>query len=342
MTYEDAFTPDDMTDGYAPSGGTVMPATEPPPVQDFDPRRDIDPMARKLFDDIGSRRHLRPEDKIALQSKLLAGISDVSAQRMKLEAKRRQSMMDNMRIQEMQGSLASMRQRQRTAVEQTAARATFTDAVKGVMARTDLDPVAKSMEIDRLTTENLGFVAADPDAARMVSTAKSMIPLPKVSGFTDAQIMDLTASGVPANIVATGDPYINGTMKAMLDAERKAQSEIAAERKAALKEKATLLKNLAKDDFRFIPEMERSTLGINPDDPNPYLMPEDHQRGRALAALVLGYETEEYKAFDALPDAEKREEMRKLQLRALTQAVETATSDTKSDEDVAADRLFGR
>jgi hypothetical protein len=336
MPYEDAFTPDDMLDGY-PSATAVMPASEPPPVADFDPRRDIDPMAKKLFTDIGAERHLRPEDKIALQSKLLAGINDVSAQRSKLEAERRQSMMNNLRIEQAQGSLAAMRQRQQTAVEQTAARATFTDAVKGVMSRTDLDPLAKSAEIDRLTTENLGFVAADPDAARAVSTAKSMIPLPKVSTLTEAQIMEAAESGVPAELVATGDPYVIGATKALLDANRKAMSEKVEDRKAAQKEKATLLKDLAKDDFRFIPNMERSQYGIDPNDKTPYLLQGDHTRGRQLASLLLT--PEEYKAFDALPDAEKRDEMRKLQIRALTMAVETATSEVKSDDDVLTEKL---
>lgn len=340
MPYEDAFTPDDMLDGYPAAGGTAVAMPQPPPVQDFDPRRDISPMAGKLFDEIAGARHLKPEAKFALQTQLLSGISDVSAQRAKLENERRQSMMDNMRIQGMQGSLASMRQRQQTAIEQTAARATFTDTVKGVMSRTDLDPVAKSMEIDRITTENLGFVAADPDAARVASLAKSMIPLPRVSNLTDAQVMDAAQAGVPPDVVARGNPYEIGAMRAAMEADRKARSEKAEDRKAALKEKATLLKDLAKDDFRFIPESDRLGYGISTKDKTPYLLTEDHQRGRALASILLS--PEEYKAFDALPDAEKREEMLKLQLRALTQAVETATSETKSDEDVKADKLFGR
>lgn len=341
MPYEDAFTPDDMLDGYPAAGGTAVAMPQPPPVQDFDPRRDISPMAGKLFDEIAGARHLKPEAKFALQTQLLSGISDVSAQRAKLENERRQSMMDNMRIQGMQDSIISMRQRQQTAIEQTAARATFTDTVKGVMSRTDLDPVAKSIELDKLATANLGLVASDPTIRNTVDAARSLIPLPRVSTLTDAQVMDAAQAGVPPDVVARGNPYEIGAMRAALEADRKAQSEKAEDRKAALKEKATLLKDLAKDDFRFIPEDDRDAYGINvKEDKTPYLLPEDHQRGRALASILL--KPEEYKAFDALPDAEKREEMRKLQLRALTQAVETATSETKSDEDIAADKLFGR
>ena len=251
MPYEDtAFAPTDMLDGYPsmPDYGYTQPAAAaaPAPAAEFDPRRDIDPMANRIFQDIGNARHIKPMEKLAMQSKFLSGVQDVQMQRMKLEGEKRQSMIESLRIQEMQDSIIANRQRQQAAANQTVRRTEFSGALKSVLD-SDADPITKLGTLDKLAAQDLAMIATDTNMVEMYRTAKSMIQLPKVSTLTESQIMESMEKGVPANVIATGDPYLIGGFRRLAEIEEKKKSEDEETQMEARKNKAALLRDLAKD-----------------------------------------------------------------------------------------------
>lgn len=350
MAYDgfDDYSSTELLDGYYPPEGTpvdpmpVAPEPQPAP-QDFDPRREIDPMARQIFGNIENSRYLNREDKFRLQGELLKGISDVQAQRAKLDAERNRAMYDGLRLQQMQDSILANRRRQQAAVSQAETRAQFQGTVQGVLT-SKLDPLAKREALNELAANNLGLLSTDPNASQIFNTAKSLTPIPEPREplFTAIQKRDMVSEGLPPEVIyeaeTLGDPVLAGKWLGYVRAEKDKQSQDAARRADAKKAKVTMLRDLAKDSFRFLSKEERQELGVSDSDPNPYLRPEDHERGRTLALIELG--TKGFKDFDALPDAEKMNVLNELRFKALTDALDEATQEPPSQKDVTVDSLF--
>lgn len=349
MSYENTYTSDDIFSGYEPYGDVAatpqVPTSRTTRVSqvaepDYDPRKTVNFAAKKLFGDVVSDRHLGHEAKMRIQSRLLDGFNDVAAQRARLEGERARTIADNLRIKKAEGTLEEMRLRRQAAEDQSASQNTFTNAVQAVMQNQELNPAAKRVEIDKITTENLGLVAANPRLKDVANTAKSTLPKPQKPTFTDQQKVEYRKLGISEEIIGTEDPILIGAAAEKIELKKAEASNNVREQRAAEKRRVTVLKDLAKEDFKLIPELDRYKYGISVNDETPYLIPEDHIRGKELASRILT--TEEYEIFDALPDAEKHRELRKLQIKGLTAAAEIATQEKKPITDTLADELvFG-
>jgi hypothetical protein len=308
---------------------------------EFDPQREITPMAGRFFADVESNPNLSREAKLRIQSGYLAGIEEVREQRNKIESERMRSLLDRQRLEQGNMALVEMRQRQAEVARSAERQRSVADTVKGIIG-SDIPPEEKRKQIAMWEIDNAAAAYSDPAIKNTLDAAKSLIPTPAEPLYSTKDMRDKLEKGVPPEVVLNGDPVEIGFYERIAAAQEKEMSDRLEDRKAAVKDYRSTIMDLAKEPPSFMTEDEASVAGVDlKNDPNAlrYLTPESHQKGRILIGLLKG--SAGLAEFEKLSDAEKREAIMVAQREAMLTALQKADaiSDTDKD-DVAVDSLL--
>ena len=328
--------------GYDPARTEAPQAAAPaqPAGYEFDPKKEIDPMAGKFFSQVEANPNLSPEAKLRVQTKYLAGLEDIQAQRQKIESERLRNIVDRQRIEASNMALTDARQKQADAIRSVEQQKGVADTVKGIIA-SDLPPEEKRKQIAMYEIDNAATLYANPAIKNTVDAAKSLIPVPAEPLYSTKDMRDKMERGVPPEVVLKGDPVEIGFYERIIVAQAKEQSDSLAERKDAAKEYRSTIMDLAKEPPSFFSEEEAIEAGVSSKDPNltKYLKPESHQKGRILIGLLKG--SAGLAEFETLSDADKREAIMVAQREAMLQALQKADNVSNTDEeDVTVDSLL--
>jgi hypothetical protein len=331
--------------GYDPNGITPQPQVAQAPATtgyEFDPKKEIDPMAGKFFDTVENDPRLSRSAKTRLQTGYLNGIDDIQAQRRKLEDERLRGIMDRQSIERNNMAFAEARQKQDAVARAAEQQKGVADTVKGIIA-SNLPPEEKRKQIAMYEIDNAATVYSDPAIKNTLDTAKSLIQVPAEQLYSTEDMRDKMEKGVPPEVVMGGDPVEIGYYERLAAAKEKETSDKLEDRKAAVKEHRSTIVELAKEPPSFLSEEKATEAGISRQDPNrlKYLTPESHQKGRILIGLLKG--PAGLAEFEKLSDADKREAIMVAQRDAMMQALQKADAISNTDkEDVEADSLaFG-
>jgi hypothetical protein len=328
--------------GYDPNRTDAPQPAAPaqPASYEFDPKKEIDPMAGKFFSQVEANPNLSPEAKLRVQTKYLAGLEDIQMQRQKIEGERLRNIMDRQTIEARNQAFAETRRKQEDAIRSVEQQKGVADTVKGIIA-SDLPPEEKRKQIAMYEIDNAATLYANPSIKNTVDAAKSLIPVPAEPLYSTKDMRDKMERGVPPEIAMGGNPVEIGYYERFAAAQEKEKSDKLEDRKAAAKEYRSTIMDLAKEPPSFFSEEEAIEAGVSSKDPNltKYLTPESHQRGRILIGLLKG--SAGLAEFEKLSDADKREAIMVAQRDAMLQALQKADTVSDTDEeDVTVDSLL--
>lgn len=328
--------------GYDPARTEAPQASAPaqPAGYEFDPKKEIDPMAGKFFSQVEANPNLSPEAKLRVQTKYLAGLEDIQAQRGKLESERMRSMLDRQRLEEGTLALNEMRRKQEDVARAAENQRIGTETVNGILA-SGLTPEEQRKQIAAYKINNAAKITTDPALKYAIDAAEGQIPKPKSPLYSTKDMRDKMEKGVPSEVVRRGNPAEIGIYERVMAAKEKEKSDKLEDRKAAAKDYRSTIMDLAKEPPSFFSEEEAIEAGVSSKDPNltKYLKPESHQKGRILIGLLKG--SAGLAEFEKLSDADKREAIMVAQRDAMFQALEKADTVSDTDEeDVTVDSLL--
>ena len=335
--YDDRATLDvKMADGSTRYAGEPIPSGG----YEFDPKKEIDPMAGKFFSQVEANPNLSPEAKLRVQTKYLAGLEDIQAQRQKIESERMRSMLDRQRLEEGTLALDETRRKQGEIARAAEVQKSAAGTVKGILA-SNLPAEEKRKQIGMFRIDNAAAIATDPALKSIVDTTEGMIPKVLDPIYSTEDMRNKIEKGVPSEVVLRGNPAEIGIYERVMAAQEKEKSDKLEDRKAAAKDYRSTIMDLAKEPPSFFSEEEAIEAGVSSKDPNltKYLKPESHQKGRILIGLLKG--SAGLAEFETLSDADKREAIMVAQREAMLQALQKADTVSDTDEeDVTVDSLL--
>jgi hypothetical protein len=308
---------------------------------EFDPQREITPLAGRFFADVEANPNLSREAKLRVQAGYLTGIAEVREQRSKIENERMRSIMDRQTIEMREQSLAEARRRQEDAARSAERQKTIAEQAKGIIG-SNLSPEEQRRQLGALRIEHLAEAATDPTVRSIFDTAAGVLPPPPEPLYSTKDMRDKMEKGIPPEVVLNGDPVEIGFYERIAAAQEKEMSDNLADRKAAVKEYRSTIMALAAKPPSFMTEDQAFAAGVSNSDPNAarYLTPESHQKGRILIGLLRG--PDGLTAFETMSDAEKRDAIMVAQREAMFTALQKADTISDTDEeDVAVDSLLG-
>ena len=328
--------------GYDPARTEAPQASAPaqPAGYEFDPKKEIDPMAGKFFSQVEANPNLSPEAKLRVQTKYLAGLEDIQAQRQKIESERMRSMLDRQRLEEGTLALDEMRRKQGEIARAAEVQKSAAGTVKGILA-SNLPAEEKRKQIGMFRIDNAAAIATDPALKSIVDTTDGMIPKVLDPIYSTEDMRNKIEKGVPSEVVLRGNPAEIGIYERVMAAQEKEKSDKLEDRKAAAKDYRSTIMDLAKEPPSFFSEEEAIEAGVSSKDPNrtKYLKPESQQKGRILIGLLKG--SAGLAEFETLSDADKREAIMVAQREAMLQALQKADTVSDTDEeDVTVDSLL--
>lgn len=333
--------------GYDPN--SAMQPQPPAPAQpagyEFDPRREIDPLAGKFFSRVEANPNLSPEAKLRVQTRYLAGLEDIQAQRQKIEGERLRNILNRQSIEENQLALTEARRKQEDAARAAQRQMTVADTLKGIRD-SNLPPEEKQRQFNEAKISLAGDYVTNPTVKTIFDTVESEIPKPVVQRqLTDATYTELVVDyGLPTWLVESGDMELVGKAKRLVDLKRKEESDDAKQIKEARTQRTEMTLALAKEPPKFFTE-ENLPDTVSSSDPNrlKYLTPESQQRGRDL--MLLAYGPDAVAAYNQLAtDADRYEAIREARDKVLLGLVEDLR---KPEKEAATDNtvdslLFGK
>lgn len=336
MPYTDIYRPGDMMGDY---GGSPEPtnAFVRQPATDFNPSRDIDPMAGRFFGELSSARGISGRDRMRLQGQMLQGITDIETQRLKLDQERQRSIINDIRIKESQYLLEETRRKHIAAREAAQRRDGVVSGVKDIMTA-DLTPGERHAALNTYELDHLGELTTDPELRRAFDISRSHIPEPRESQFSATQRMEMARSGIPPEVIDSDDPFLIGQTQGIIDAIDEMKSTDEKTRRAGSKHYVESIEKLASRVPEFMDKDERGARGVADGDLTPYLRPQDHQTGLFLVHLVHGPEKVEEMRSPDMTDEERRKIIMDTQRVAMRTANMLAMA-TPDPEDVEADAL---
>lgn len=278
---------------------------------DFSFDRDIAPYASRFFGEVSADPGLTEQARARVQGTLLGGVQDIQKQRLELQKEKDDADYRRLRYAEGLGSLEESRLR-RKRIEESAGQVTGAAALAKSIVDSNDDPMTKAQRLAAAELENAGISATNPDVGQVFNIAKSAIPLGPKPLVSNAQRISLALKGVPAEIIASGDPDL---IAAAAEKHAAFEEGMQAERQrltAQSKEAEEARDKLLDADFKFA--QDEATK-----EPTGWL--EDDSTMKA-ALLVDVYGTpEEKKQFELLKDADsdqgRVELARNIQMRQL-------------------------
>lgn len=300
-----ALTDSPMT-GFDPNRQETPQAAAPAQAAtyEFDPSKEITPMAGRFFADVEADPNIPSAEKLRIQAGYLQGIGNIREQQAKIVAERTRSIMDRQAIEKNQLALAEMRQKQDDVARLAERQKSMADTVKGIVD-SKLPPDEKRKQIAMYKIDNAAVIATDPATKMIYDTAEGMIQKPiEQYSLSDAEktrlIMD---DGIPTWIVQSGDTDLIQKAKGLSDAAKKEQSENEKEIEEARKTRSSLITDFAKFEPETMDEASREAAGVSGKDTNPYLTSASQNKGRMIVELVYGGEG--LATYDTLPDSER-------------------------------------
>jgi succinate dehydrogenase flavin-adding protein (antitoxin of CptAB toxin-antitoxin module) len=332
--------------GYDPN--SAMQPQPPAPAQpagyEFDPRKEIDPMANKFFADTNADRNLTPEFRNRIQAQYLQGMADIQAQREKIEGERLRNTLNRQEIERSNLALAEARRKQEDAMRAAERQKGVADTLKGIRD-SDLPPEEKQRQFNEAKISLAGDYVTNPTVKTIFDTVESGLPKPtepfEVSDATKTSL--IIDDGLPEWLVNSGDTELIQKAKMLSDISKKAQSDDAKQIKEARKQRTEMTLALAKEPPKFFTE-ENLPDTVSSKDPNrlKYLTPESQQRGRDL--MLMAYGPDAVAAYNQLgSDADRYEAIREARDKVLLGLVEDLQ---KPEKEAATDNtvdslLFG-
>jgi hypothetical protein len=290
---------------------------------EFDPRKEIDPMANRFFADTNADRNLTPEFRNRIQSQYLQGMTDIQAQREKIEGERLRNALNRQDIERGNMALAEARRKQEDAMRAAQRQMTVADTLKGIRD-SNLPPEEKQRQFNEAKISLAGDYVTDPTVKTIFDIVESEIPKPvkpfEVSDATKTSL--IIDDGLPEWLVNSGDTELIQKAKMLSDISKKAQSDDAKQIKEARTQRTEMTLALAKEPPKFFTE-ENLPDTVSSNDPNrlKYLTPESQQRGRDL--MLLAYGPDAVAAYNQLAtDADRYEAIREARDKVLLGLVE--------------------
>lgn len=209
----------------------------------FSYERDVAPAGTNFFAEIGANSKLDREAVSRLQGKLLGGLGEIEEQRNKLAEERMQGKLRGLQYREGVSALEDARARRARIESETAKVGEVKGAVDSII-RGGADPDTKRQQLAELEFATSGI--DDPSVRRVFDTGREVLPAPRTSQFTPAQIASF-AEDVPPEVLARQDPVEIGQYVGMA-AQRKKEIE---ERRKQLEESDDERGKLLEKDFEF-------------------------------------------------------------------------------------------
>jgi ribulose bisphosphate carboxylase small subunit len=295
---------------FAAPAAASAPAFSPPPPEpemedtsfEFDPAKEITPMTRQFFSDLDSNKQISEQTRMRLSQGYLAGVDQIRAQRSKLEAEQRASLLSDLQIRKLNSDLQQERIKMETLKQQGGRQAVIADQIRQVRYG-DYAPEQQRQLIEQIEVDNLPAIATDPNLKTMVDTVKKQLPARQEPQLLTPAQRIAAAAATGEYIPEDADPALVGILTGYAEAEKKKMSDVEEERKNALKTQETIAIDLAKRTPKFMDEAMRIEQGVAESDTNKYLTPESQANGRIIVKLAKGEEG--LKEYDTLPDEDR-------------------------------------
>jgi hypothetical protein len=335
--YDDRATLDvKMADGSTRYGGKLSTSGD----YEFDPQREITPLAGRFFADVEANPNLSREAKLRVQAGYLTGIEEVREQRSKIENERMRSIMDRQTIEIREQSLAEARRRQEDATRSAERQKTIAEQAKGIIG-SNLSPDEQRRQLGALQIEHLAEAATDPTVRSIFDTAAGVLPPPPEPLYSTKDMRDLAEAGVPYDVILNGNPAEIGEFRRDLEIKRKEDSDDLSERKDAAKAYRARILELTEKAPAFMSEDDAAEAGVDTvNDPNAknYLTTQSQQDGKQLIWMLYGKAGLD--KYETLSDAERRDAIMAAQLDGARQALlRSATVEAIDNDDVLIDSL---
>jgi len=292
-----------MADGstrYAPSTAPGASAAD----YEFDPQKEITPMAGRFFSDVENDSRLSRSAKTRIQSGYLDSVEQIDAQRRKLEDERLRSIMDRQSIEQNTLALAETRRKQEDAMRAAERQKGVADTLKGIRD-SDLPAEEKQRKFNDVKVTLAADYAANPTVKTIFDTVESEIPKPvkpfEVSDATKTSL--IIDDGLPEWLVNSGDTELIQKAKSYVDSVKKDRSENEKEVEEARKMRSSLVTDFAKFEPEMMSEDDRVNAGVSGSDSNAYLTPSSQNKGRMIVELVYG--ADGIAEYETLPDSER-------------------------------------
>jgi len=301
-----AETPIDPMAGYDPNRTDAPQPAAPaqPAGYEFDPKKEIDPMANRFFADTNANRSLTPEFRNRIQSQYLQGMTDIQAQRQKIESERLRNVLNRQDIEANQLALAEARRKQEDVARAAQRQMTVADTLKGIRD-SNLPPEEKQRQFNEAKISLAGDYTSNPTVKTIFDTVESEIPKPvkpfEVSDATKTSL--IIDDGLPEWLVNSGDMKLIQEAKRYVDSVKKDRSENEKEVEEARKMRSSLVTDFAKFEPEMMSEDDRINAGVSTSDSNAYLTPSSQNKGRMIVELVYG--ADGIAEYETLPDSER-------------------------------------
>jgi hypothetical protein len=300
--------------GYDPNGITPQPQVAQAPATtgyEFDPKKEIDPMAGKFFDTVENDPRLSRSAKTRLQTGYLNGIDDIQAQRRKLEDERLRGIMDRQSIERNNMALAEARQKQDAVARAAEQQKGVADTVKGIIA-SNLPPEEKRKQIAMFEIDNAATLIGDPATRAQVEAAKGVILKPDPL-YSTSDMRDKIEKGIPPEVVLRGNPEEIGFYERTIKIGEERRSTDKEVVKEARKRESAQLVEFSKFKPEFIAE-DDLPADVSRNDPNrlKYLTPESQYEARKWIGALGGKDA--LTQYETLSDADKKDFIRDMQI----------------------------
>jgi hypothetical protein len=331
--------------GYDPSRTDVPQPAAPaqPAGYEFDPRKEIDPMAGSFFSQVEANPNLSPEAKLRVQTKYLAGLEDIQAQRQKIEGERLRNTLNRQEIERSNLALSEARRKQEDAMRAAERQKGVADTLKGIRD-SDLPPEEKQRQFNEAKISLAGDYVTNPTVKTIFDTVESGLPKPPEPLLSRTDVKSLIVDkNVPTEIalLAQENPEVARVWMEMEDIRKKGESNDAKQINEARKQRTEMTLALAKEPPKFFTE-ENLPDTVSSNDPNrlKYLTPESQQRGRDL--MLMAYGPDAVAAYNQLAtDADRYEAIREARDKVLLGLVEDLQKpETEAATDNTVDSLL--
>lgn len=322
------------------------PATEPAPVEEFDPDKEINAISQKFFKELDADTKVSNEMRMQLERGFISTLEEVKKQRATLQAEKETSLVKSLQARTSELAIEEARFKNEQAKKAAGYQSGLASSIKQTMFDDKLTPEDRLRQIDQLEINNNAVISANPDIKKMIDAARDQLPK-RPEPLTYAQkteigtAMNYVKTQDDYDIVTSGDPTAVGFFMEKKKIEEKKNSDNLEERKAAEKQDRDLALSFVKSEYRFMDSKEEEELGVDDTDPNKgkYLTPESNANGRLLVQMAKG--AEGIKAYDALSDADRFKMIQESRAEVAIRKLEEE-SNKKSDAEIKGANIVGK
>ena len=261
-------------------------------------------MAGSFFSQVEANPNLSPEAKLRVQTKYLAGLEDIQAQRQKIEGERLRNTLNRQEIERSNLALSEARRKQEDAMRAAERQKGVADTLNGILD-SDLPAEEQQRQFAKTKVDLAGDYATNPTVKTIFDTVEGRLPKPteryEIPDATKTSL--IIDDGLPEWLVNSGDTELIQKAKSYADSVKKDRSENEKEVEEARKMRSSLVTDFAKFEPEMMSEDDRINAGVSASDNNAYLTPSSQNKGRMIVQLVYG--ADGIAEYEALPDSER-------------------------------------